>query len=94
MYTQCLPRPARKESNRALPDITSCPEVHQIFKIRTVRKRDVFLPGSRHLKLLKLCRRKNPKKNCESKFDTKFVSRDLIIQVLITHTCKGKMLKM
>ena len=31
--------------NRALPDITSGPEVRQIFKIRTVRKPDVFLPG-------------------------------------------------
>jgi hypothetical protein len=29
---------------RALPDITSGPEVRQIFKIRTVRKPDVFLP--------------------------------------------------
>ena len=31
----------------ALPDITSNPEVRQIFKIRTVRKPDVFLPGRR-----------------------------------------------
>ena len=32
--------------NRALPDITmSGPEFQQIFKIQTVRKLDVFLPG-------------------------------------------------
>ena len=30
---------------RALPDITSSPEVWQIFKIRNVWKLDVFLPG-------------------------------------------------
>ena len=30
---------------RALPDITSIPEVRQNFKIQTVRKPDVFLPG-------------------------------------------------
>ena len=28
--------------SRALPDITSCPEVWQIFKVRTVRKPEVF----------------------------------------------------
>ena len=32
---------------RALPDITSGTEVRQIFKIRTVQKPDVFLPGCR-----------------------------------------------
>ena len=32
---------------RALPDITSGPEVRQIFKIRTVSNSDVFLPGRR-----------------------------------------------
>ena len=31
--------------SRALPDITSGPDVRQIFKIRTVRKPDIFLPG-------------------------------------------------
>ena len=35
---------------RALPDITSGPEVRQIFKVWTVRKPDVFLPGCRTLK--------------------------------------------
>ena len=30
---------------RALPDITSGPEVWQIFKIQTVLKLDDFLPG-------------------------------------------------
>ena len=38
---------------RALPDITSGPEVRQILKIRTVRKLDVFLPGHRTYKTLK-----------------------------------------
>ena len=33
--------------SRALPDITSGPEVRQIFKVRAVRKPDVFLPGRR-----------------------------------------------
>jgi hypothetical protein len=32
--------------NRALPDITSGPEVQQILKIQTVRKPDLFLPGT------------------------------------------------
>ena len=32
---------------RALPGITSGPEVRQIFKILTLRKPDVFLPGRR-----------------------------------------------
>ena len=36
--------------NRAQPDIMSGPEVRQIFKIRTVRKPDVFLPGHRTFK--------------------------------------------
>ena len=31
-------------STRALPDITSSPEVWQVFKIRTIGKPDVFLP--------------------------------------------------
>ena len=31
----------------ALPDITSNPEVRQIFKIRTIWKPDVFLPKCR-----------------------------------------------
>ena len=34
-------------TGRALPDITSGPEVRQNYKIRTVRKPDVFLPGHR-----------------------------------------------
>jgi hypothetical protein len=46
---------------RALPDITSGPEVRQIFKIRTVRKPDVFLPGHRTFNSFRN-RRKDPKK--------------------------------
>ena len=38
---------------RALPDIMSGPEVRQIFKILTLRKPDVFLPGCRILKKMK-----------------------------------------
>ena len=34
----------------ALPDITSVPEVRQTFKIRTVQKPDIFLPGLRTFK--------------------------------------------
>jgi hypothetical protein len=75
--------------SRALPDITSGPEVGQIFKIRTVQKPDVFLPGHRTFNTYKN-RKKNPKKIKERKkknqdffclftFDTKFVSRDLIL---------------
>ena len=39
---------------RALPDITSGPEVRQIVKIRTVRKPDVFLTGRRTLTFLEI----------------------------------------
>ena len=39
---------------RALPDITSGPEVRQIFKIWTVWKLDVFLPDARLLTLVKV----------------------------------------
>ena len=42
-----------RASTRALPDITSGPEVRQIFKIQTVRKPDVFLPGRRTFKIEK-----------------------------------------
>ena len=63
---------------RALPGIMSGPEVRQIFKIRTVRKPDVFLP--RHLSFITL------KKNHIffvylfglGTFDTKFACRDPI----------------
>ena len=44
---------------RALPDITSGPEVLPIFKILTVRKPDVFLPGPQIFKTFKN-RKKNP----------------------------------
>ena len=36
---------------RALPDITSSPEVQQIFKIQTVQKPDIFQPNARLLKI-------------------------------------------
>jgi hypothetical protein len=51
---------------RALPDITSSPEVRQIFKIQTVRKPDVFLPGRRTFNSFKN-RRKNEKMNFSKK---------------------------
>ena len=78
-----------RPSPRALPNITSGPEVWQIFKIRTVRKPDIFLP--RLLKdPKKVQKRKKKKKNqfffhklffkiFLSIFDTKFVSRDLFL---------------
>ena len=76
---------------RALPDITSGPDIRQIYKDWTVRKPDFFLPGHRTFR-----NRKNPKnlrkkikiKVFQKKFsrffclftsDTKFVSRDLIL---------------
>ena len=57
LHTQILrPNDYWHPQSRALPDITSGPEVRQIFKIRTVRKPDVFLPEAglaRHLKIEK-----------------------------------------
>ena len=58
-------------NSRALPDITSGPEVRQIFKIRTVWKPDVFLPGRRTFNTLKSIR-KNPKKKFFNFFFFKF----------------------
>ena len=46
---------------RALPDITSGPEVRQNFKIRTVRKPDVFLPERQTFNTFK--KRKKKRKN-------------------------------
>ena len=46
---------------RALPDITSGPEVQQIYKIRTVRKQEVFLTGRRTFNAVK--ERKNIQKS-------------------------------
>jgi hypothetical protein len=82
-------------SDRALPDITSGPEVRQIFKIRTLRKPDILLPRRRTFNSFK---KKKIQKIFSKKilifffqdffflntsqfifFDTKFVSRDLII---------------
>ena len=56
--TKIVKEADKLELIRGLPDITSGPEVQQIFKIRTVRKPDVFLPG--HLTLKN--RKRNPKK--------------------------------
>ena len=47
---------------RALPDITSSPEVREIVKIRTVRKPDDFLPKLRTFKTFKNNNKKN--QNC------------------------------
>ena len=80
---------------RALPDITSGPEVWQTFKIWNVRRTDVFLPGCRTFNTLKSRRKKMKKKpffeffsNASHLrfFDTKFVSMDLIWE-LKTNTC-------
>ena len=84
----------RNHCSRALPDITSGPEVRQIFKIRTVQTQDVFLPGRQtffsiffskiffSVYLFGL-----------GTFDTKFVSRVPILWELITCTLVGKMFK-
>ena len=80
---------------RALPNITSGPEVQQIFRICTVQKLDVFRPGRGLLTLLKIKKKTIFRKNFFFKtffyyyifsntsrirsFDTKFLSRDLII---------------
>ena len=83
---------------RALSDITSGPEARQIFKIRTVRKPDVFLPRCRTSKN----RKKKSKKKSHffyyylfglRTFDIKFVSRDLILWELITCIWQVKCLK-
>ena len=78
---------------RALPDIMSGPKVWQIFKIWTVRKPNVFLPGRRTVKTL-LKEGKKIKKISKTflsnflnffftfglrVFDTKFVSKGLIL---------------
>ena len=54
--------------SRALPDITSGPEVRQIFKIRTVRKPDVFLPGRRTFNTFKSIREKKKLSKFFSRF--------------------------
>ena len=46
---------------RALPDITSGPEVRQIFKIQTVRKPDIFLTRRRTFENRKKIKIKNKK---------------------------------
>ena len=48
--------------SRALPDTVSGPEVRQIFKIQTVRKPDVFLPGGRTLRVGKEFKKKKNSK--------------------------------
>ena len=60
---------------RALPDIMSGLEVCQIFKIRTVRKLDVFLPGCRTFnsfknrkKIIKKFFKKSKSPKCNSSF--------------------------
>ena len=60
--------------SRALPDITSGSEVLQIFKIRTVRKPDVLLPGRRTIKTKKTLHFYSFGLRS---FDTQSVSRDL-----------------
>ena len=54
--------PISNPPTRALPDITSGPEVRQIFKIRTVGKPDVFLPRRRTFDTIKSRRKKLEKK--------------------------------
>ena len=58
---------------RALQDITSSPDVWQIFKIQTIRKPDIFHPE--HLKLLKICKKsKKKEKENEIKKVSDFIS--------------------
>ena len=57
---------------RAQPDITSGPEVRQIFKIRTVRKPDVFLPGRRTFRNRKKVKKKKVKKKFQKKISKNF----------------------
>ena len=47
--------PWTKYRVRALPDITSSPEVRQILEVRAVRKPDVFLTGPDTLISRKIC---------------------------------------
>ena len=44
---------------RSLPNITSGPEVRQIFKFRTVPKPDIFLPGRRTFNTFKNRKKKS-----------------------------------
>ena len=62
---------------RALPDITSGLDVRQIFKIRTVRKPDVFLLGRRTFNTFKN-RKKNPNFFCQIFFFSIFFFKNLV----------------
>ena len=66
---------------RALPDITSSPEVRQIFKIQTVRKPDVFLPGRRTLNTFKIRKKKSKKLKKKVKFFFKKFSKKKISKI-------------
>ena len=57
---------------RALPNITSGPEVQQFFKIQTVWKPDIFLSGHQTFNTFKN-RKKIKKFLSRFSFDTKFV---------------------
>ena len=59
---------------RALPDITSGPEVRQIFKIQTFRKPDVFLLGCRTF-------RNNRKKNLKDSKERKKKFQDFFLSI-------------
>ena len=81
-------------SGRALPEIPSGPEVQQNFKIRTIHKPNVFLPGCRTFNTFEN-RKKNPRNFFRiflvylfglGTFYTVFVFRDLILWELIACT--------
>ena len=72
-----------KVCDRALPDITSGPEVREIFKIRTARKPENFLPGRWTFKIAK-----NPK-NCQFFFQDFFLFIYLVQELLTPNLCPG-----
>ena len=69
--------------SRAQPDITSGQEVRQIFKIRPVRKPDIFLPGRRTFKNRKKIKNKKfQKKNSKFFFNFFFKTFFMIIYLV------------
>ena len=88
----------RMRYTRALTDITSGPEVRQIFKIRTVRKPDVFLLGRRTFNTFKNIF-KNPKfKKTQKNFFAIFFFKKIFpifffhnFELLTLNLCPGRL---
>ena len=70
-------------ATRALPEITSSPEVRQIFKIQTVRKPDIFLPRCQTFNTFK--NRKKIQKIKLKIFSIKCTNRYVVLFALTYH---------